>query len=68
MHWQGKALQKCTTSRQDRINHWAKRANALGFALLGASRFNTKTLLIVFFVFRLFTTRQKIVELFDYCV
>ena len=43
-----------------RINHWANQANAQGFALLGASCLNMKTLLYWFFnVFRLLTTRQN---------
>jgi len=45
---------------QGQINHWANRANARGLVLLRASRLNVKTfLLVVFHIFRLFTTRQN---------
>ena len=45
---------------QGRINHWANRANARGFALLGASHsHNQNTPLLVFHVFRLFTMRRN---------
>ena len=45
---------------QGRINHWANQANAWGFTLLGASRLNVKTFLLLdFHVFSLFTMCQN---------
>jgi len=61
-------LLRSKDQEQGRINHWAKRANARGLALLGASRLNIKTLLYRFFMFSGCSPRVKIVELFDYCV
>jgi len=53
---------------QGRINHWASRANTLGLALMGASRFNIKTLLYSFFMFLGCSPSVKSAEHFDYCV
>jgi len=47
--------------KQIRINHWANRANAQGFAL------EYQNTLLVFHVFKLFTTRQNC-GAFNHCV
>ena len=53
---------------QGRINHCANRANARGLELLGASRLNVKTFLLLDFHDLGCSTRVKNVELFDYYV